>query len=251
MKSLITLCSVLGLSAAAHATVVFQDTFADGDLATNPGIGGGLDQSLVGGGFVEASGSITGDSSVNNNRAYAFTTNTFDLSAGFTLNFVANTTNLGNNSANRFSVGLAAAGADFAAGATSGANFLGVSGSSGAFGGFGVDFTVDQGQGLSFNDGAGTITELDNSQTIAADTDLNVTITVDADGDYTYSINGATAATGASGLDLTQEYHFATYFQDNLADHSISEVTLSVVPEPSSAALLGLGGLALILRRRK
>jgi len=37
---------------------------------------------------------------------------------------------------------------------------------------------------------------------------------------------------------------FATVFQ-------VSGSTLSVVPEPSSAALLGLGGLALILRRRK
>ena len=31
----------------------------------------------------------------------------------------------------------------------------------------------------------------------------------------------------------------------------VDHITLSVVPEPSSAALLGLGGLALILRRRK
>lgn len=31
----------------------------------------------------------------------------------------------------------------------------------------------------------------------------------------------------------------------------IDDVTVTVVPEPSSAALLGLGGLALILRRRK
>jgi len=37
---------------------------------------------------------------------------------------------------------------------------------------------------------------------------------------------------------------FADVFQ-------VSGNTLSLVPEPSSTALLGLGGLALILRRRK
>ena len=37
-------------------------------------------------------------------------------------------------------------------------------------------------------------------------------------------------------------------FSDNF---QVSGATLTVVPEPSSAALLGLGGLALILRRRK
>lgn len=35
------------------------------------------------------------------------------------------------------------------------------------------------------------------------------------------------------------------------AVYQVDNVNLSVVPEPSSAALLGLGGLALILRRRK
>ncbi len=34
-------------------------------------------------------------------------------------------------------------------------------------------------------------------------------------------------------------------------DNGVNGVALTVVPEPSSAALLGLGGLALILRRRK
>ena len=38
----------------------------------------------------------------------------------------------------------------------------------------------------------------------------------------------------------------------NAADHiDINFMTLQVVPEPSSTALLGLGGLALLFRRRK
>ena len=127
----------------------------------------------------------------------------------------------------------------------------------------GVDFTTDNNsQGLSYNDGfgnpstppdpTGTVTLLSNAQTITANTDLAVSLTVAADGSYSYSINGAPATTGAAfGLDLSQEYHFATYFQDDIGDFSISEVTLTTIPEPSSTALLGLGGLALLLRRKK
>ena len=124
----------------------------------------------------------------------------------------------------------------------------------------GIDFTTDQGQGLSYNDGLGDpagagdpVTLVSNEQAITAGTDLAVSLTVAADGSYSYSINGATATTGADfGLDLSQEYHFATYYQDDVSDNfTISEVTLSTIPEPSSTALLGLGGLALILRRKK
>jgi len=91
----------------------------------------------------------------------------------------------------------------------------------------GIDFTTDQGQGLSFNDGLGpdpdtgaiTTTLLSNEQAITAGTDLAVSLTVAADGSYSYSINGATATTGADfGLDLNQEYHFATYFQGSCSD---------------------------------
>ena len=266
----LTLALTLGFLASANADViVFQDTFDDGDIATNPGIGGEFSQVIVGGnGFTEAGGFIDADTSVNNNRAYAYSTNSFDLSNGFTLDFIANASNLGSGSANRFSVGLAAAGADFSAAATSGRNFLGDSRA--VFEGVGIDFTTDGGQGLSFNDGLGLdpgteTTVVSNEQTITADLDLDVSLTVNADGSYSYSINGAPATTGAAfGLDLSQEYHFATYFQDNLGNFSISEVTLvalaavaeppaeaPAVPEPSSVALLGLGGIALILRRRK
>ena len=264
-RTLTTSALLAMLPMAANATIVYQDTFDDGDIATNSGIGGGFSQEIgLGTGFTEAGGSIDADTSVNNNRAFGFSTNTFDLSTGFTLEFTANASALGNNSANRFSVGLAAAGADFATFSVSGRNFLGDNRA--AFEGVGIDFTTDQGQGLNYNDGlgnpavvpggpVGTVTVLSNAQTITASTDLAVSLTVNADGSYSYSINDAPATTGAAfGLDLSQEYHFATYFQDNIGDFSISEVTLTAldpIPEPSSTALLGLGGLALILRRKK
>ena len=243
------------------STIVYQDTFDDGDIAINStGIGGGFSQEIgLGTGFTEAGGDIDADTSVNNNRAFGFSTNTFDLSNGFTLDFTANAAAVGGASANRFSVGLAAAGSDFTTFATDGRNFLGDTRF--VHEAVGIDFTADQGQGLSFNDGLGpdpvtggveTIV-LSNEQAITAGTDLAVSLTVAADGSYSYSINGATATTGADfGLDLNQEFHFATYFQDDVSDNfTISEVTLSTIPEPSSTALLGLGGLALILRRKK
>jgi len=108
--------------ASNASTIVYQDTFDDGDISLNTaGIGGGFSQAIgqdsdgmdTGTGFTETGGSINADTSANNNRAFGFSTNTFDLSNGFTLDFIANGENFGNGSANRFSVGLAAAGSDF------------------------------------------------------------------------------------------------------------------------------------------
>ena len=261
---LLTTASLIAMMPmASSAAIVYQDTFANSDLAVNPGIGGGFTQNTAGGGFDETTtvGSIVGDSTANNNRAYGYSINSFDLSDGFTLEFTAQTTNTGSASANRFAVGLAAEGADFANTTTSGRNFLGST--LALFEGVGVDFTTDAGsggQGLSYNDGEGLATStnvLTNAQTITASTDHDIVLTVNVDGSYSYSIDGATATTGAAfGLDLTKKYHFATYYQDNEGTPAIREVTLTaldpvIIPEPSSTALLGLGGLALILRRRK
>ena len=190
----LALTLTLGILASANADViVYQDTFDDTDIATNSGIGGGLSQVIVGGtGFTEAGGSIAPDASVNNNRGFGFSTDTFDLSNGFTLDFTANAFAIGSASGNRFSVGLAAAGADFATTATSGRDF--VADHRAEFEGVGIDFTVDQGQGLSFNNGLGVgeapanagvlATVVSNEQAIIANTDLDVSLTVFADGSY-------------------------------------------------------------------
>ena len=88
MKVTTTLTSILalGLLTSANAVVVYQDTFDDGDIATNPGIGGGFSQEITGGiGFTEAGGSIDADTSANNFRGFGFSTSTFDLSTGLSL----------------------------------------------------------------------------------------------------------------------------------------------------------------------
>lgn len=269
MKTTLTLASTLtlGLLATANATIVYQNTFDDAEIADNTsGIGGGLSQfTASSGSFSNIGGSLSGDTSTNNRRAVAFSTSSFDLSDGFTLNFVATAEDIGAASANRFAVGLAAEGATFDLTASQGRNFL--ADQRAVYEAVGINLTTDFGSGLLgvvYNDGTGDInsftagTAVDASQTIAANTELDITLTVVADGSYSYSINGATASTGPDfGLDLSQNYHFATYYQDNEStEFAISEVTLTAldsvpVPEPSSTALLGLGGLALLMRRKK
>ena len=57
---------------------------------------------------------------------------------------------------------------------------------------------------------------------------------------------GIADTTGAvSDVDFSMGSNWGT------SQYSVDNVSVTVVPEPSSAALLGLGGLALILRRRK
>jgi hypothetical protein len=70
----------------------------------------------------------------------------------------------------------------------------------------------------------------------------------------TYSeVRGATLLTG-TGDDITS-VGFSTYNSGNntvqFNSFSLSDNTVAAIPEPSSTALLGLGGLAIILRRRK
>jgi len=61
----------------------------------------------------------------------------------------------------------------------------------------------------------------------------------------TFSIDGTTAVFGADPL--VMEAGDTAIVKEN----PTGGITIAAVPEPSSAALLGLGGLALILRRRK
>ncbi|MGE9270698.1 MAG: PEP-CTERM sorting domain-containing protein [Verrucomicrobiales bacterium] len=79
--------------------------------------------------------------------------------------------------------------------------------------------------------------------------------------EQTYNVGGIDYDyTGTSGVDAYAEYTglsstggvltftVSDYTDSDLA--SISQMSLTVVPEPSSAALLGLGALALLRRRR-
>lgn len=58
---------------------------------------------------------------------------------------------------------------------------------------------------------------------------------------------GTYTVTAPGGGTWTQDVHFTI----DLAGGTGNSITLTIIPEPSSAALLGLGGLALFTRRRK
>ena len=70
---------------------------------------------------------------------------------------------------------------------------------------------------------------------------------------YTLSIDGTTFTTlalanGRTGIDEVRVFNDTSGGGNDVTFNNFS---VSVVPEPSTTALLGLGGLALILRRRK
>ena len=72
-------------------------------------------------------------------------------------------------------------------------------------------------------------------------------------GSYSYTIGGKTYNDSGNGTKLAQTTDSFTLITFNQVggNGGFSNVTFATVPEPSSAALLGLGGLALVLRRRR
>lgn len=112
---------------------------------------------------------------------------------------------------------------------------------------FGFDLGVKNGQQF---DEAVVVRFLDG----AGGTQVGSTFTVDPP---SYDVNGIQAVSSSITLagDTTNNLFMEITFdaKSNTTFHQglLDEVVVNQVPEPSSAALLGLGGLALILRRRK
>ncbi len=124
--------------------------------------------------------------------------------------------------------------------------------------------------GMYYGDGGGTI---DSGVAHTADTDTHLVFTTDGTNTYLY-VNGALAHTftgtalyfsGTTGLGgILSGSSFVSALPGNILGFAAYNSQLSAteiaahsaafvraVPEPSTTALLGLGGLALILRRRK
>ncbi len=132
-------------------------------------------------------------------------------------------------------------------------------------------FTNTNNYGIFDSKGSGY---LDSGVALTADTDTHLVFTTDGTNTYLY-VNGAlahtftgtamsiTGTTGLGGVMYSSNTFgsalpgnilgFAAYNSElsatEIAAHSAAFVR--AVPEPSTTALLGLGGLALILRRRK
>ncbi|WP_435895841.1 PEP-CTERM sorting domain-containing protein [Oceaniferula spumae] len=256
-KTSIAATMALSFAASASAVVVYQDTFSDTDLTSNPGTGGGIiagTGSNTGGPLQEAGGNMSQVAASGGAGGQmvgkGVTNNSFAIAPGYTLSVtysISNQANSGNPPypSNSFSFGLVESSVDVAT--------LGGFHSFSAYEGIGLNLTERSGAplGLMYGDGTGPSNLLDGSQTVTTGTDQTMVLTVDAAGNYSFSLNGATAGTGTTAMDLSKSYKFAIYTQGSDGGSMISQVTLDVVPEPSSTALLGLGGLALIMRRRR
>lgn len=125
-------------------------------------------------------------------------------------------------------------------------------------------FNISDGK-IDFSNGWGVQS---GANTIAVDTWYHVAVTK-AGTSATIYINGSEVANGSvgAGPDSFSNFNIGAWGTSRKVDGTMDEVAIyntalsdtriaahyaaASVPEPSSAALLGLGGLALILRRRK
>lgn len=252
---------VLAAAIPTQAAIVYQDNFDNDGLGTNTGTGGGITVA-----FANATAGQTAnwvdngdlDAVFDNStlaRSSIYSTNGFDLSAGFTLTVTYDISNLAGTTANRVHIGLIDAGAFGGTSDTVG-NVRDIF-RAGDYYGIGVSLTqYDSVQGLSFADDAstGSRTLLSNAQTISIGTSRTFELTVDASSNWSYSIDGATATTGTiggPGFDFTRDFNFYAYAQDDDNQIAIRGVTLETIPEPSTFVLMGLGLAGLFLRRRR
>lgn len=254
------LAGMLGTAMTSQAAVLYQSDFTGTTLAST-----GLTQSGSGYWAIDDPNDRLKWGSGGNNRGPAYTISSYGLDPGYK-GFQLDATFQHSGSHVRFSLGLVDESFNIA-GAGTNAYWLG-SGLSGAYGiGFvaagslgaaGAVSGIPAGDTLGFNDGTGTGGDVSGSTKLSIDQGdaiqgqeytLSMTVTEDS---WSYSLNGAPASTGtfATDFDISRNFRFAAFAQNALNSY-VSNITISAIPEPSSTALLGLGGLVLALRRRR
>lgn len=257
-----------------QATILYQDTFeaADGIGINTAGIGGGLisGTNVTGADpFDDASGNAVAQTDFGNRIAFAHTENQFNLVAGFTLTVNFTTISPLLNAADVFPSYTASFGiVDEVTAGTPAANDVASTGNLNSFLSGDQDlnavgFTVANRPsdatrlpGLYNDFGTLTLASTAANGVINLGGTQTLTLTVNADGSAEFDLDGGGASLAAGTFSdlfddsLDGAFHFVAYSQGN-EGFTLNSVTIETVPEPSSAALLGLGGLALILRRRK
>ena len=228
------------------AGIVYQDTFDNDGLDVNTGAGGGgiatqfngaggvnwgfndVDETGIDGATADETGLFAGTAASGSRISTFITSNSFDLSPGFTLTVVFDQlTNDGTGPAfpsDHFSFGLLSS-QDFAnnflsgGAATAGIDALGVSlGTRAGNAPFGV---------IEWDaDAQTTLNALTDADVIGDD--LTFVLTVDADGNYTYTL-GAASGSGTTNVDLSTAYFKAR--TQGSSGNSIESVTIDVVSD--------------------
>jgi len=252
------LAGLLGTTLASQAFVLFQSDFTGTSTNINDY---GLTESVGAAGsfpywVINTTEDRLDGRGGGNSRANVFTTDSFALSDAPTghKGIQLSLTFYGASNLVRHSMGLVDG--DFNIAGTA-SDWLNQS----LAGAYGVGFTTAGegdgflgGDGLLFNNDAGDLTALSTAQgdKIGSFRYETMVITIREDNTWSYSLNGQTATTGtfASEFDLSRDFRFASYAQ-RTSRAQYTNITITAIPEPSSTALLGLGGLALMLRRRR
>ena len=119
-------------------------------------------------------------------------------------------------------------------------------------------FNVDANNDIQLTDGTSTfqITSTNNqlSQEIGASVAIYHTYTLTSVGgvvSLTDSLGGSHGAIATNGAATVDRVVWGATSSGGLGSTTWNGLNVETIPEPSSTALLGLGGLALILRRRK
>lgn len=256
---IITTSSIL-TTASSMAAVLYQDVYMGDGLATNVVDSGGTGLGGIGGGLVN--NSITATKSFDDDgnlqyvsasgtnfqqRALAYTSNSFQSDGGFSLTVDYFQTSYGGASLLAF--GLISS--DTALGSYTGFNPFSDAGTYG----FGVtndsgNFNYTDGSSSNLLEGAGAL-----ALNASTEVQLNFVNNGSGGANWSWSVGGVDQSSGTiATFDFSKNFHFVAYGQDDQGNKRINSVTLettAAVPEPSSTALLGLGGLALIMRRRK
>ncbi|WP_411825238.1 PEP-CTERM sorting domain-containing protein [Luteolibacter sp. AS25] len=256
-KTLLTLSAgFLAAGAAQAAILVYEDNFDNDTLATNAGTGGGGVSNAIKRSVWTDNGDLNLSTPGTNNfdnRAIFYSTNSFQSSEGFdlTVNYTSSSITSAGGTGNQLSFGLVSTDTDLSAYA--GSNPFGVTTSVYSLGTNVIGGAGGGTQAYNFTNGT-TLNQLDAAGTNASfTTDSEVTLSFGTGGAWSYSIDGVQEASGifAGGFDLTKSYQFVAYAQDVDFARAIQSVSLSAIPEPSSAALLGLGFAGLLLRRKR
>ena len=232
ITTLLTLGASFALASSASAALISNGDFANGfDDWSNATSGGGTAFTIDSGAALSAVS--------NTLPAFAGATlsQTFAAQTDFTFNATINQVALGSTGSRR-DVNLSVGGLIFKV--DGGGIFINTTGSW---------VSVLDDSSAVFTSAAGTYDWAITATGLDGTNSESLDIILSQGGSAVFTATNRTTIADTTGA--VSDVDFAMGSNWGTAQYSVDDVSVTAVPEPSSAALLGLGGLALILRRRK